>query len=573
MRPVNPARPWERRRGVQDSQELRRIADVPRRVWEPTVAQEWADRWTQALRREGGTMSLRPIQAIALSEIAQWGGGFFPIRVGGGKTLISLLAPRVVPQCARPLLLLPAHLRDKTRNEMRALREHWKLPAFLRIESYQMLSRVNGAELLTNYAPDLIICDEAHYLKNPGAACTKRMARYLRANREAVSVFMSGTITKRSIRDFAHLASWALGDLSPAPADFNVLDEWSRALDVNVAEHRRLSPGALRRLGPGPEIRKVYRDRLVETPGVVATQEGPLPIELRIKSHSVQLDPIVEEAYRTLREMWTTPDDWPVEDGVAMWRHARELSSGFYSKWDPRPPEDWRDARREWASMCRDLISSNRRNLDTELQVRMAVLKDYAPHARPTLDRWLEIQPTFEPNAVAVWVSDRTVDWIANRVRGTRTLVWTERPALGLRLAEKHGLPYYANLGVDARTGRQVEQHGDGPAVLSIDANAIGRNLQKWNKNLIVDVPPNGAKWEQMLARTHRDGQASPVVDVDVLFGCIEDVRGFWRAVEDSEYAEDMTGQAQKLVHADLEDVEAVETAERRNGPAWQKSV
>jgi hypothetical protein len=126
---------------------------------------------------------------------------------------------------------------------------------------------------------------------------------------------------------------------------------------------------------------------------------------------------------------------------------------------------------------------------------------------------------------------------------------------------------------VDARTGRQVEQHGEGPAVLSIDANSIGRNLQAWNRNLIVDVPPNGAKWEQLLARTHRDGQQSPIVNADVLFGCIEDVHGFWRAVEDSEYAEDLTGQAQKLVHADLEDVEDVETASTRAGPAWQKAI
>jgi len=522
-------------------------------------------------------MSLRPIQGIALSEIAQYRGGFFPIRVGGGKTLISLLAARVLPDVVRPLLILPAHLREKTRAEMAALRRHWNLPAFIRIESYQMLSRVGGADLLVNYAPDLIIADEAHMLKNPSAACTKRIARYCRANRSTVFLAMSGTVTKRSVRDFAHLTSWALGSLNPLPADFNALDEWSRALDVNVADHRRLAPGALTALRSSPiePIRKAYSRRLVETPGVVATQEGPLPIGLQIRSRVVPLDPLLEEAYRTLRESWITPDEWPIEDGVAMWRHARELSSGFYSRWNPRPPDDWRDARRAWASESREIISTNRRQIDTELQARRAVASGQYPHAASILARWLEIQPTFEPTPEAVWVSDRTIDWIAEWAREHGpALIWTERPALGERLSAKFGIPYYANLGVDAKSGRYVEAHDprSGSAILSIDANSIGRNLQAWSRNLIVDVPPNGARWEQMIGRTHRDGQTAETVWVDVLFGCVEDVTGFWRATEDSQYAEDMTGQAQKLVHADLEDVESVEEAAARPGPAWKKT-
>jgi superfamily II DNA or RNA helicase len=51
---------------------------------------------TQKLRTENGTMTLRPIQAQALSELEQCQGLFAPIRVGGGKTLISLLAPALL---------------------------------------------------------------------------------------------------------------------------------------------------------------------------------------------------------------------------------------------------------------------------------------------------------------------------------------------------------------------------------------------------------------------------------------------------------------------------------------------
>ena len=40
-----------------------------------------------------------------------------------------------------------------------------------------------------------------------------------------------------------------------------------------------------------------------------------------------------------------------------------------------------------------------------------------------------------------------------------------------------------------------------------------------------------------------------------MLFGCVEALEGFWRAVDDAAYAEEVTGQAQKLTHADTDGV------------------
>lgn len=567
---VNP-----NQRSVQHSSEVERVLAIPRREWSHAQALDLAERLTAALKTKDGTMSLRPIQAVALVEAAQWDGGLFPIRVGGGKTLITVLLPRMFRHKTRPLILLPAHLIDKTHRELRELRKHWIIPAFLRFESYQKLSRINAAGMLESYEPDLIIADEAHYLKNPSAACTKRVARYLKPRRnEVATVLLSGTFINRSIREYAHLSSWALKKTNPLPEGFDVLDEWSRALDVNVAAHRRLAPGALSALRAHPveDIRKAFRRRFVQSPGVVATQEPPLDIGLEISSVTVELPPELKTAYKTLRDEWTTPDEWPVEDGVAMWRHARELSNGFYSVWDPRPPDDWREARTEWARTSREIIKNNRRNLDTELQVRRAVSQGLYPFASRALQAWEKIGPTFKPNSIPVWVSDRTVEMIVGRA--DRTLLWTDRPALGQRLEELAGIPYYGQKGLDSR-GNFIEDHDPdrlGSAVVSIDANKEGRNLQhRWYKNMILDVPPNGKRWEQMLGRTHRDGQPESVVKVEVLFGCIEDVLGFWRAVEDSAFAEDMSGQAQKLCHADLEKVLDSEVAACQKGDQWRK--
>lgn len=546
---------------VQDSHDLRRVLNIPRRVYPEANVEALRMALTDALKTRQGTWTLRPVQALALNEIGRYRGLLAPIRVGGGKTLLSLLAPRMVPDVERPLILLPAHLRDKTQEEKKELRFHWVLPPFCPVRSYQELGRETGADYLDEYRPDMIICDEGHYLKNRGAAVTKRVGRYLRDNRGTIFVIMTGTLTKRSIHDWAHLGAWALGTSSPAPLDPKATDEWGRAMDVNVAEHRVLAPGALRALCDGPEetVRSAFQRRLVQTPGVIATQEGPLPISLTIKSHLLHSPPDMEEHWKTLRQEYETPDGWECADSKEVWRHAKEYAVGCYYRWNPRPPQEWVDARSEWASRARSLIAHNRSGYDTELQIRKAVRDGYSDDLdRKILSRWEAVRDEYDPikNTEVVWISDHAVAWIKAWARKNTGIIWVHHKGLGLRLA-REGLPYYANGGLEVTTGVAIEKArlGDGSIVASIASNGTGRNLQKWRNNLILGVPSNGSIWEQLLGRTHRDGQKADNVNVEVVFGCREDVEGFWRAVDDAEYAEEITGQAQKLVHADTRDV------------------
>jgi hypothetical protein len=512
---------------------------------------------TAALRTPAGSWTLRPVQAVALAEIAQGPGALLPIRVGGGKTLISLLAGTVC-RAKRPLLLLPAHLREKTLREYDELREHWRLPAFVRIESYQQLSTVASASMLEEYEPDLIIADEAHYLKNTKAACTRRMRRYIEAHEGRVKfVAMSGTITKRSIADFAHLALWALHTSSPAPTHYRAIEEWSLALDAKVPDGRRLELGALERLGR-------YRDRLVQTPGVVATQEPPLAIPLIIRGELVEAPPECERALAHLRATWETPDGHPIVDGIAAWRHAQELALGFFYRWNPRPPAWWLIARKAWVGTCREILRTNRRNLDTEYQTVLAVQSGYYPTARPVLDAWLAARDKFEPNTEPVWLSDHAVNRIAAWMAEGPGIVWTAHRALGQRF----GSLYYGPEGLNP-AGRPIEKHPKGaPLVASVAANGTGRNLQAWSRNLIASAPPSGSTWEQLLGRTHREGQQAREVTADVLFGCVEALEGFWRAVQDAAYAEEVTGQSQKLTHAVIDVPEESPTA----GAQWVRS-
>jgi superfamily II DNA or RNA helicase len=96
------------------------------------------------------------------------------------------------------------------------------------------LSTKKGLNLLEELNPDLIICDEVHYLKAASAARTKRFLRYMRANPETKFVAMSGTVTKKSIREYWHLLKLALPVDCPLPLRWVEMSDWANALDENV---------------------------------------------------------------------------------------------------------------------------------------------------------------------------------------------------------------------------------------------------------------------------------------------------------------------------------------------------
>src|SRR5512137_1053447 len=87
-------RSWVRAIGY--TTEFRRIEAIPRRVYSPAEIDSFVEILTEHLKRDVGTMSLWPIQATALKDMLEAQGGFFPIAVGEGKALISLLAPMVL---------------------------------------------------------------------------------------------------------------------------------------------------------------------------------------------------------------------------------------------------------------------------------------------------------------------------------------------------------------------------------------------------------------------------------------------------------------------------------------------
>lgn len=534
---------------VQRSRELDRILALPRRLW---ADEGFAAELTQCLKRPGGTMTLLPIQAQALCELIASDGLVAPIRVGGGKTLITLLAPFVV-RAKRPLLVTRASLLEKTRRDIVALSNHWQIPKWIRVVSYELLGLVQHAQLLFRYLPDLVICDEAHCVRNLRASRTRRLARYLTAHPNTKFVALSGTLVARSLHDYAHYFTWALRDRSPVPSTWSDLEAWSEAAFSVRKEYqpRRLGLGALEVFGGSVEAAQAgFQQRLVDTQGVVTTQDAGISASLTIHRVRFEVPPQITRALADLRDTWVTLDGWPLSDPMAVTRHLRELVLGFYYVWDPRPPPAWLLPRREWAATCRHILESNRRDLDSELAVTQAVDAGHYPAASGALTAWRAVRPTFEAHVRPVWLDTYAVEWCAKWLLEAG-ICWTEQSAFARKLEEVSGVPYFGPQGRDAR-GRYVESMQGASIIASIKANSEGKNLQAWNRNLVSSCPSTGECWEQLLGRTHRFGQEADEVTCDLLLLSAEQERAWEQARSDARFQQQSTGQTQKLEYGDM---------------------
>lgn len=550
-------------RTVQLTDELRRVLALPRRPQEHDA--ELAAELTKLLRRPGGAQTLRPIQAQALYEIYANRGLLGPIGVGEGKTLITLLAPLVLRLVA-PVLLMPAKLIEKTRREMVELNRHWKIPNHIRMYSYEILGRADHVHLLRRHPlTDGIIADECHKLRNPKAAVTRRVKRHLDEH-PVPFVGLSGSICKRSIRDYEHLARWALKDASPLPRHYGELEDWADALDEHDRE--RPEPGALVLLSDGASdlqaVRAGFRRRLVETPGVIASVRNRISASLLIRGVRYPQGKAITEAFRTMREAWELPDGTELVSGMEVWRHARELALGFWARWDPPAPEFWSKPRAAWGKRLREILG-NSRTLDSELHVIRAIDEGKHPSSKPVLEAWRAVKDAFVPNPVPVWIDDAPLEFAQAWGQDREGIVWTEHVPFAKKLAQRTKWPYYGQEGM-TDDEHSILDHKHGTCIVSRQSGAEGFNLQRFSEALVTAVVANGPQTEQLLGRLHRPGQDQDVT-YDLMLGCREHLDSFWKAKADSNFVMDTTGTEDKILYADVDVPVDVED----RSPQWAK--
>lgn len=613
-----------------DQVEMLRICLLPE--WKPMDAEEHevfcAERMlTHAFLR--GDRFL-PEQAEAIRVFEAIGGGLFPIRVGRGKTGVSISCAEIAHRSMgvrRSLLMMPPSVcpqfevavrfwRDRIPMSAASFRYLHRLsrddrarlvksqaPACF-VMPYSLLSQPDAMELIAAIAPQLVIADEAHLLKNYRAARTKRLMHFLEEELkpEPIFVAMDGTFTKKSMMEYHHLATLALKDRSPLPRTPSMAYFWDQLTQSSATEAppqlnhvmRPLVEWAAERhpteVWPADQVetyRRAYRHRFTTAPGVVASGEDQIDCSLTIRNNTAsapnaELAGLIQKVLAT----FTTPNGDEIDHAIHVHKWTTELSAGFWNKlaW---PTVEWvmkfkrvneaeakdliarskdhHKVLQEYHRELRKFLKDSPAGMDTPLmvanQIRLrggegidaAVVQLYHASKAMEFEGMLERQKT--PVRVDDFKIKRCLEWALSRGRG---LVWVWHKEMGRWIAEvmrDAGLPVVEAPGGENEVFLQPETY-EKVCVASIGAHYQGKNMQGevgrgFNEQFVLQWPRDASIAEQMMGRTHRTGQKEDEVVVETIRTTEADHLDFAACLNDAVYVQQSLGTSQKLLFAD----------------------
>lgn len=578
---VFPALASPPRLPVTPSRDLERILALPTRrqehllpggAWDPRFDDISPEQVTEAFRRPGGTMTLKPLQARALVEAARSRGMVGRIPVGKGKTLISLLLPEVV-QAERALLLVPASLVGSLHREVKKYETHFRLPMhrIVRVMSHAELSLPSSTALLEELRPDCIIIDEVDAFANRESVRTDRLLKYGRRHPGTTWCVESGTVFQKSVCDAVYWFALALRERSPLPLQRSEIETWRDVLDPLHPGVEARPAGALMRLcadGEGP--REGWNRRASDTVGVVTSREERLGVSLYIHERVVEMPASLREVLREMRRTWTRPDGKEFSLALDLARLERQVCAGFFYRWKQEPDPAWLEARNAWARTVRQRLYGVRREgmdspflveeaaergflvagLEQEIGTRdvaaeLSALREFPHFDSREWRAWRTLRGTPEPETEPVTLDDYLWQDAAAWGREHTGVIWCLHEHTARRIAEIGGFPFFGP-GDDAI----LDEDGSRTVVASIRAHGVGKNLQAWSRALVVEPPASGQAWQQLLARLHRDGQQSPQVEYWVYRHCGPYTRAWATACRKARFMEAMNGDDQRILYA-----------------------
>lgn len=497
-----------------------RIKALTRRRWADSPhLPELVARITAWLRTPTGTQALLPMQAAALAEMHEH-GCVCNASMGGGKSLCAWLAP-VVLGAKRPLFITYKKLLKKSRLHLARDAEHWRVCNNFEWLSCETLSR--QPDILNKINPDCIIADESHWAGNPRSGRAKVVREYLRTHD---CHFIPLTATPgESLKTQSHLAQWALGKVSPIPARYNELMDWCAALDDDVEQ--RMAPGCLSEWDPEDiptheSTRAAVGRRIAESPGYIVSHDSDNPCALYLSGFVFNgYSAATENAFAAARDEWRTPSGREFAEGADLHRVLQTLSLGFVHTID-KAPDDWNYARRNWMRFCSDDLTHNRSGRFTPFAVETACVANVLD-SDGVFEAWRDIRKSFKPTRGIEWIDDAAL-LSASEYLHDGEVVWCPYPAWSERLAGMTGVPYFG-AGNDA-----IEEFTGPKMILSVGANATGRNLQQWSRALVAGIESTPTALSQLIGRHHRRGQKAESVDITFFLGCRENLLAVERA-------------------------------------------
>jgi hypothetical protein len=204
-------------------------------------------------------------------------------------------------------------------------------------------------------------------------------------------------------------------------------------------------------------------------------------------------------------------------------------------------------ARREWFRWVGERLARVQR-FDSVVHLTEEVHAGKWPEGAPLLARWLSVKDTYTWVSKPHWVDDTVLTLAGGWLDQHQGLCWVEQRAFGERLSELTSIPFFSRQGLDPQ-GLFIQDR-KGPAIASIAACRDGLNLQyRWHRNLITSPPSTGEAWEQLLARTHRDGQTQSVT-AEVVLTSRESYQSLAQAIRDAQAEQALTCQPRKLCYA-----------------------
>lgn len=570
-------------------------------------------------------------QAEAVLEYEKYNGVFCPIGVGKGKTLITLLIAEkawrkgnkkivifVPPEVYAQLVIVDIpHARTITTLSMpfiflggqTQIQRQYKSRSQKQgcyVIPYSVLSCRDGNEILNSINPKTVIADEAHRIARPAAARTKRFIAWA-TEAKPEFVPLSGSITKKSVRDYHHLMCLSIGNNSPLPLSVLTARDWGKTIDAQgLFEEQTASPlkpllnWARAHFIRHQDIftfnqegfRKAYQFRLRTAPAVVATSETEISTSLIFRNvESIPPNVKLTELIDQVEEEWKAPNGDEIDYALHKWKWLYELTTGFYYNlyWpsisyiarkfgcDETTAEDkltkakeLHKAHQNYNKSFRDWTRTPRckPGLDTPFLAASNMARRGAHEVGQRLyDAWQNVESKKYPElperlSEPVRVCDYKMQGVLAQIKSWRKpagVVWYHHQAVGTwlneLLEEEYGKENVCFCPAGSAANRRIidKENKFKIVVASISAHGTGKNLQFFYREVFAQWPRPADKAEQVLGRLHREGQLSDELYVDTLNWSEFDHQNFAACLIDSIYQQTTTGLIQKLVYGNYQ--------------------
>lgn len=427
------------------------------------------------------------------------------------------------------------------------------------------------------------------------------------SRKEVQLVGMSGTITDKGIDDYQHLLARALKMNSPIPITQSLAREWGCVIDSDVGEVSDRTTGPIMPLvrwaqknfpeekrfrESVADFRRAYKLRLTSAPGVVATGDNEIGVSLSINNMPVEA---CEKAkgWHTLTsfmdqvsDTYVTPNGDEIDHAMHTFKWLYELSAGFYNQltWpceveyaerigvSDDEAKDILERAQKHHELHQDYVKKQRRYIQYDPKASLYTPMEVARriHEGDTsipddVDKayWdakaAEFEGMPERDSTVVRVCPYKIDdgllWGATHGAG---IMWCHSREIASwlyeALLEADLNPLFCPAGADDAIMEVGDPNrggkGDRLVVASISAHYQSKNLQAFTSQYFMQWPRNSKIAEQVLGRTHRNGQTADSLSVHTNNTTVFDHINFAACLNDAIYTQQSTSLRQKIVYA-----------------------